>query len=259
MSSCLLTAIIPNYRTPDLTRLCLRLLKKNSDLNRLKVIAVDNNSQDESSAYLESLNWIKLISRNDTGNETGPQMHGSALDLALKEVDTPFVMVMHTDTLMIDSKWLDFLLDQFDDPQVAGVGSWKLESPPSQFKRQWQKLERFFRRLSGRKVDNVPLYLRSHCAVYRTDLLREHTKGFAHGRSAGESAHLMLVEAGYTMKFIPSETLSTFVRHLNHATMILNPRAGDRKTAKAKARKRLARELGIPDFHRILSDEALDK
>lgn len=254
-----ITAIIPNYRTLELTRLCLRLLAKHSDLRRLQVIVVDNHSQDGSLDYLRKLKWIRLIERTDTGNESGPEMHGAALDLALSQVDTPFTLVMHTDTLVIDDHWLDFLLGQFTNDRVAGVGSWKLEAPPSVFKRAGQAVERLIRRCLRRPEKTVPRYLRSHCAVYRTELLKKHTLGFRHGRSAGESAHLMLAEAGFELKFIPSEVLGKYIRHLNHATMILNPRAGDRKTAKPKARKQLARKLGIPDFFAVLNDESLDQ
>lgn len=57
------TIIVPNYKTYQLTKVCLRLLRKNTDLNHADVIVVDNNSNDESSKYLKSLKWIKFIHR----------------------------------------------------------------------------------------------------------------------------------------------------------------------------------------------------
>ena len=59
----MLTILLPNYKTPELTRLCLRSLRKYTDCSRIKVIAVDNASGDESLDYLRSLSWIRLIER----------------------------------------------------------------------------------------------------------------------------------------------------------------------------------------------------
>ena len=42
------TILIPNYKTPDLTKLCLRTLRRLTDLSRTRVVVVDNDSADES-------------------------------------------------------------------------------------------------------------------------------------------------------------------------------------------------------------------
>ena len=119
----MLTVLLPNYRTPELTRLCLRSLRLYSDLSQVKVIAIDNASGDESTEYLRSLPWIRLIER--TPEEVAPlapaDMHSTALDLALKEVDTEFVISMHTDTILLQSGWLDYLMSKINrSPKVAG-------------------------------------------------------------------------------------------------------------------------------------------
>lgn len=254
-----LTAIIPNYKTPELTRICLRLLKKNSDLTRLKVLVIDNGSADESLEYLKSLDWITLVERKVGADENGPLMHCRALDKAMEYVDTPFVMVMHTDTFMISDNWQQFLISCFDNENVAGVGSWKLETPPGFFKRLGQKIEDLIRFARTGKEKPRPLFLRSHCAVYRTDLLKKHTKGFDDFGTAGEAVHKHLTDAGFEMKFLESAVLGKYIRHINHATMILNPEAGSNsRTAKAAARKRLARELGVPGYQSILMDDSYD-
>ena len=60
----MITVLLPNYKTPELTRLCLRSLRKYTDFTKLQVLAVDNASGDESVEYLRSLPWIRLIERS---------------------------------------------------------------------------------------------------------------------------------------------------------------------------------------------------
>ena len=253
-----ITIIIPNYKTPLLTRLCLRSLRNFTDLSRAQVIVVDNNSADESLEYLRQVEWITLMER-DTAGETGPQMHARALDDALKSVTTPFFAVMHTDTIVHNSLWLDFLLRQFDgQPDLAGVGSWKLEKT-SRGKQIGKALENFVRHLLfRRRCETEERYLRSHCAVYRTQQVRNFTRGFYDGETAGKSLHRMLVNAGFGMRFLSSRELGEFVFHLNHATMILNP-SGTGRTSRPASRKKLEGKLDNPLFHEILNNEALDR
>ncbi|MFB0524689.1 MAG: glycosyltransferase family 2 protein [Phycisphaerae bacterium] len=61
------TICIINYKTLDLTRLCLRSVRKFTKYP-YEVIVVDNNSQDESSEYLKHLSWIRLIERRKIGD-----------------------------------------------------------------------------------------------------------------------------------------------------------------------------------------------
>lgn len=252
------TVIIPNYKTPELTRLCLRSLRKHTDLTKARVIAVDNDSADESLAYLRSLKWITLIERKTAG-ESGPEMHARALDEALKVVDTPFFVVMHTDTIVVSDGWLDYLLGAFGgDPKCAGVGSWKLEKS-SKLKYYGQRLEELARRVFlHRRRAPEERYLRSHCAIYRTELVRRFTSGFFDGETAGRSLHRMLVGANYDMRFLESFELGAYIRHLNHATMILNP-SGDGRTSKASSRRKLADKMEDAAFAEILADDTLDR
>ena len=252
------TIIIPNYKTPELTKLCLRSLRKHTDLNKARIVVVDNDSADASLDYLRSLKWITLVERK-TGEESGPEMHARALDAALELVDTPFFLVMHTDTIVVSDEWLDYLLGAFAaDPKLAGVGSWKLEKS-SKLKYYGQRLEELVRRIFLRRR-HAPeeRYLRSHCAMYRTDLVRSLTRGFFDGETAGRSLHRMLVAAGYGMRFLESFELGAYIRHLNHATMILNP-SGEGRTSKASSRRKLADKMDDACFTSILADDTLDR
>lgn len=264
------TVLVPNYKTEQLTKLCLRLLRKYTEFSQAKVIVIDNNSADSSLEYLRTVDWIELIERAPEPDDTPSLSHSRALDLALAKVNTPYVLSIHTDTVVKTKRWLDFLLEKIEhDDKVAGVGSWKLEAKP--WYKRWAKLlERVWQsawyKLRGRddhhiegKGDNY-YYLRSHCALYRTDLLRELELNFSlEDEVAGKAMHKRLLEAGYDMKFLPSETLGVHVDHLNHATMIFNPELGIADSDRQKGLKRIKQKLKALRCDEILADSSLDQ
>jgi glycosyltransferase involved in cell wall biosynthesis len=269
MNPHLVSILVPNYKTLELTKLCLRLLRKNTDLNQAKVIVIDNQSDDASLDYLRQVKWIQLIERKILLQETPVQSHSRALDLALDQVDTPFVLSIHTDTLVKHPKWLDFLLSQIkQDDYTAGVGSWKLESKPF-FRRLLKNIERhiqlFYFQLIGKSQHDIEgvgknyYYLRSHCALYRVDLLRRYHLHFSDGDEvAGKSMHQSLLNYGYKMLFIPSERLIPYLDHINHATTILNPELSRKKSVN-KGLIRIEKTLQQMNAQAILLDDQLDR
>lgn len=263
------TILVPNFRTPEITRICLRLIRRHTDPARVHVIAIDNDSGDASLDYLRSLNWIELIERRVELPEPPPLSHSHALDEALERVRTPYVLSIHTDTFVKRSDWLDVLLDPFlSDPLVAGVGSWKLESK-SRLERFGRRLEQMWKvgvfRITGRRgyraerFDPALHYLRSHCAMYRMDVIRALRTGFSDEEEvAGSVMHRKMVAAGYRMVFLESAQLGRYVDHVNHATMVLNPELGMMaKTIRAGNRRIQAKLRGI-DAGGILADDSLD-
>ena len=259
MSAPEVTIILPNYKTPELTKLCVRSLRLYTDMSKIQLIAVDNDSQDASVEYLRTVEFVKLIERKTTG-ENAPEMHAKALDLALEQVTTPYVMVIHTDTIVVRNDWLDFLLKKISaDKNIAAVGSWKLEFVPP-LKSFFKRIETAIRRKLGRVILDREHYFRSHCALYKTDCIRQ-TRGFFDNDSAGISAFNILRDLGYELPFIESEELSRYIRHLNHATMILNPVAdgNKHKTSSPAKRRALEKELRQLMSDRIMLDDSLDR
>ncbi len=247
--------LIPHYKTLKMTRLCLALIKKNTDLTKVEVIVIDNGSNDESSEYLQKLDWITLITREKVEGEEPASSHSSALDLALEQVESPYFLSIHTDTFMISPDWLDFLLEHIkQDKNIAGVGSWKLDYRPWYMK-ILGKIERFLRvniwyPMTGKQAKDADgigenhFYLRSHCALYRTDKIKKYTNGFGdEGKVAGKAMHRKLLEQGCEMVFLESDILADYMRHLNHATIILNPELSRSKTAKTRKIRKLKKEL----------------
>jgi hypothetical protein len=247
------TILIPNYKTLELTKLCLNLVQKYTDQNKAKIIVIDNDSQDASLDYLRSLSWIQLIERKAIPQEEPAMSHSRALDLALKEVTTPYVLSIHTDTLIKHHGWLDFLLVHMQArPSIAGVGSWKLEQK-SLWRRTLKRLERGIQlaycQWTGKPhliegVGKNYYYLRSHCAMYRMDLIKQLNLSFAGGDMvAGKDMHKRLVDAGYEMVFLPSDILIKYLDHINHATMALNPELSSRAKSVVKGLRRIQKSV----------------
>lgn len=267
----LVTVLIPNYRTPELTRLCLRLLRKHTPPGRIAVIAVDNDSGDESLDYLRSLGWITLVERPKVPGEVPWLQHALALDLALAKVETPYVLSIHTDTFVRRPDWLDPLLAPMADPNVAGVGSWKLEfGGRSWWRRALKSVERRIQLavlpLLGKGAGKVEghgdnyFYLRSHCALYRTEAIRRLGLSFAEGGMvAGKGMHRRLEEAGHRMVFLPSDMLGDYVLHVNNATMVLNREFGGTARFRDRGRRRIEGALQAVDATTILADASLDR
>ncbi|WP_124552936.1 glycosyltransferase family 2 protein [Methylophilus methylotrophus] len=264
------TILVPNYKTPEITKICLRLLRKFTDFSQVEVVVIDNNSQDASLEYLRGLSWIKLVERQPAPDDTVPLSHSRALDLALAEVKTPFVLSIHTDTFVKRSDWLDVLLKPFDgQPALAGVGSWKLESKTAlqrwgiQFEQCWKKaLHQCFgyRGYNPYRLDQSKYYLRSHCAMYRTDVIRALNTSFSDGdQTAGKVMHEKMVAAGYQMLFLDSLQLGEYVDHLNHATLIFNPQLGTSDKNMREGTKRINAKLRGIDGEAILADSRLDQ
>jgi GT2 family glycosyltransferase len=264
MPNAKITILVPNYKTVELTKLCLRLLRKYTSPDLAIVTVIDNDSNDSSLEYLRSLNWIQLIERRAIPGESPALSHARALDQALETVTTPYVLSIHTDTLVKNSKWLPYLLSHIEnDPQIAGVGSWKLEYPSlikSLLKSVEDVAHAMIDRLKGKKPFKEILYLRSHCALYRTDLLRRHELSFAENDEvAGKAMHQRLISMGYKMKFLSSEQLYDYVDHINHATMFLNNEFNMKKKRVAHGMRRMQRSLSELGAAGILLDDSLDR
>lgn len=271
MSSPEVSILVPNYRTPEITRLCLRLLRKHTDPQRVRVIAIDNDSgeDDASLQYLRSLQWIELIERKSIPGESPGASHASALDMALQTVTTPYVMSIHTDTFVLRDDWLDYLLNIIrQNDNIAGVGSWKLEVKPA-WKLVLKKIEFALQSviypLIGKELITEGKgkhfhYLRSHLALYRTDLLKKYGISFGAGEeTAGKVLHKVLEDKGHEMVFIPSTELIRYAVHLNHATMILNPELGSREKTVRKGARKIHAMLRKMRAEQILSDASLDQ
>ncbi|MHC5118492.1 MAG: glycosyltransferase family 2 protein [Planctomycetota bacterium] len=260
---------IVNYKTPQVTRICLRAIRKFTDYP-VEVVVVDNDSQDESVEYLRSLDWIRLIERKpNPGDPRGSYDEGIAYDWGLEDCQAEFYVVMHSDTVALRKGWLTELIGHFgDDPQIACFGSDKIEEEPAwrTFLKKATDFKKFKRRLFP-KTDPLGKYRdhnRTICCLYRTDVLKKENLSFLPdyemGMTSGKKLYLEIEDRGYKTVTLPNSVMRKIVSHLTHATQIANPEQFPlgRRTYRKWSRF-INRKLNSEPFKTLLQETSLDK
>lgn len=86
MTEPLLSVIVPNYKTPELTKICLRLLRLYSDPAEEQAIVIDNDSREDSLEYLHSFDRITLPERPAVPGKEGFVMHRKLVDAGFEMI-----------------------------------------------------------------------------------------------------------------------------------------------------------------------------
>ncbi len=259
---------IVNYKTPDLTRLCLRSIRRFTKYP-YEVIVVDNDSQDKSLEYLKSLNWIRLIERRAGADEPGGgYAHAAGLNLGLENCNTEFFISMHSDTFVRRDGWLKDLISYFDsDEDIVCVGSGKIEMIP-----EWRIILkkvtdfRTFKRKVLQEPDAVGKFRywnRTICSLYRTDVLHLEKLSFLMGRemglTGGKKLYFEIVDRGHKTIALPPSVMGRFIYHLAHATQVVNQSEFNlRDRTKRKINRNIKKIMNSQQVQEIMADSSLD-
>jgi glycosyltransferase involved in cell wall biosynthesis len=112
------TALVVNYKTPDLTRRSVESLL--GHYPSLAVLLIDNGSGDDSTAVVRELGsehanvQVQLNERN--------VHHGPGMDQGIRLASTPYVFTLDSDTETLKGGFLEEMLEHFADPLVYAVG-----------------------------------------------------------------------------------------------------------------------------------------
>lgn len=229
-----LSIILVNYKTLELTRACLDLLREHLGGVQVPVYVVDNHSADASTDYLRTLDWIHLIERKSLSPETGSMAHGRALDCALQAVATDYALLLHTDTLIHDPRALHVLLEQgVGRPGIAAVGC--LEQLDRGLSRSaWRLATRFVRHHVRRGLRAAGLnartprpyrerHLKSFCALWNVRLIKQHGLRFQlDSRNPGYELQDRLQQMGYGIGYVTPRSLFRYLDHLQSGTVAAN-------------------------------------
>lgn len=226
---------IVNYKTADLTKICLDLLKKHIDAGlNAQVWVVDNNSQDESTAYLRSLDWIHLIVRDSDYAEKGFVAHGEGLDTILAQIKTDYVVLMHTDTFVHDASIFEQTIQAlYQHPHIAAMGCLE-QLDRGLVRTTWRVVSRFFKRHSRRlrlwlglptkpPKPYLEAYIKSFFACWNVSIMRKYGYTFLMGnRNPGYELQDLLKAKGYTIGLISPRKLFKYLDHVEAGTVGLN-------------------------------------
>jgi len=226
-----LSIVLVNYKTPEVTAICLDLIQKAVNVADVPVWVVDNNSNDTSLTYLKSLDWIHLIERKAPAPEVGFMAHGRALDMALEQVTTDHLLLLHTDTLIYDPKIIELLIEKINaNPKIAAVGCLE-QVNRTVLETAWRRLVRsvkyYNRRIKvalGMKTREPRLfyeiYLKSFCTLWNVAIIKRHGLSFAMvERIPGYEMQDLLVKLGYQFVAIPPREMFKYLDHIEAGTV----------------------------------------
>jgi hypothetical protein len=217
--------------------------------------------------------WIKLIQRTDGVKKSGSWAHGSALDLGLGATKTEFFLALHSDVIVKEGSWLDLLTTPFqENPRLACAGSGKLEDVSAGYRllKKMGNVKGLYRLMltSAGKSTGLPgevqqQYVRTICALYRTDVLKKERLSFLpieeKGLTSGQALYYDLIEKGYRSRFFPPEEMRKVIDHVNHGTMIGNPSLGAKQRTIRKGLRRIEKKLREGTVRELMENGALDQ
>ena len=220
-----------NYKTLEVTSICLDLISQAVNVREVPVYVVDNNSADASLDYLKTLNWIHLIERKATAPEAGYMAHGRALDMVLERVTTDYLLLLHSDTLIYDAKIITLLINALQaNSHAAAAGCLEQVNRPA-YATAWRKLVRgikyYARRAkvaAGMKTREPRLfyeiYLKSFCTMWNVNTIKKHALSFAMvDRIPGYEMQDKLRELGYTFECIAPSEMFQYLDHVEAGTV----------------------------------------
>lgn len=110
--------IIVNYKTPQLCINCINSIEKNSKGFSYEILIIDNNSSDDSIEKLNS-SFKKNIQIIESPTNLGT---AKAYNLGIEKSDGQFIMLLNSDTVLINNAIYIMLCEIKKDPKIGAVG-----------------------------------------------------------------------------------------------------------------------------------------
>jgi Glycosyl transferase family 2 len=207
-----------NFKTLEVTSICLDLISQAVDVKEVPVYVVDNNSADASLDFLKTLDWIHLIERKATAPEVGFMAHGRALDLALERVTTDYLLLLHSDTLIYDAKIISLLINALQVNRPAYATAWRKLVRGVKYYARRLKVAAGIKTREPRLFYEI--YLKSFCTLWNVNIIKKHALSFAMvERIPGYEMQDKLRELGYTFECMPPHEMFQYLDHIEAGTV----------------------------------------
>lgn len=119
--------VVPYFRTPEITRLCLYSIYRFSKATP-EVVVVDNAPGEPESAMLAEFPRLRVID-NRTALR-GSAANFEALDIGVNAAAHDLVGLLHSDTIFLREGWDGELFPRLDDEGLAAIGTFEREANP---------------------------------------------------------------------------------------------------------------------------------
>lgn len=107
----MVTILIVNYKTHDLTKECIKSIINITKTPTYNILVFDNNSNDKSLEYLQSLKYSNFALVENSKNIG----HGAALQQLSKIVNTKYMCALDSDAWPIRKDWLEYMISKIND------------------------------------------------------------------------------------------------------------------------------------------------
>lgn len=223
--------VLVNYKSYQLTSICLELLREAIKGSDVQVWVVDNDSNDESIKYLRSLDWINLIERTPIENEKGFMAHGLALDMVLERVETEYLLLIHTDTFIHDPVIFEIMLSKYLKNNNVGVVGCVEQIYRGEVRIKWRLMSRFMKhyyrklklRLNLKSKQPKPfyeVYIKSFCALWNIKVMKSHGLTFTmNNKTPGYEAQDQMKKLGYRLDYIGARKMFKYLDHVESGTV----------------------------------------
>jgi hypothetical protein len=231
--------IVPYFRTPEITRLCLYSIWKFCR-GEPEVIVVDNGPGSPESSVLKE--FPKAVVVENPTPRRGSAANFEALDLGLARASHDLVGLLHSDTLFLREGWDLECFSRLEERRLAALGTFEREANP--FRPLRQRVRDRFKHLVHRSNPGAASAgkLMLHFLLTRRSTLRQ--IGFAFLRD-GHISPASFAGQARPVEVLSLVEVSRLIWHTSNITGLLTGQIDDPKLA-ATYRDKRARLLAHP-------------
>jgi hypothetical protein len=236
--------VVPYYRTPDVTRICLYSIYRMAR-GEPEVIVVDNAPGGAESAMLREFPQVRLI-ENRSGVR-GSAANFEALELGLARSSHDLVGLLHSDVVFLKEGWDLKCFSHLEKHKLAALGTLERESNPfrplrKQVRDRWAHL-----RHEKRPAPGAGGKLMIHFLLTRKSALARAGFEFVRDRDITVSH---FERAGLAVELLSGVAMGRLLWHTSNVTGLLTGQIDDPKLA-ATYREKWSRFLGSPKVRKL--------
>lgn len=254
----ILSIIIPQYKTLELICLCIRAIKQFSVLNP-EIIVVDNNSKDASLDYLKKIKNITLIENKRKCH--GADAHKLALDLGIKKAHSQWIILFHSDSIVLKKGWDEDLID-LTKKYPGTIGATTIYRDINPFAPWYTTLLRYFKERGtffSYTFNTTNKKIMSYCfLIERQFFIKTKYQFYGSQGDVGDSLYQLHIKNKKSFILLGRKMLNQFIWHTSNATSLAAGLINDKKS-KQKFLKKRNQLLSSDIIASLLQNKALDQ